>query len=235
MTNDLEQLSAVELQKHYRNRTVSPVEVTKAVLARIATYQPQVNAFTLVDEEQALIAASASELRWFRGEPIGFVDGIPTTVKDLLLTKGWPTLRGSLAISPDQPWDEDAPAVAHLRAQGAILLGKTTTSEFGWKGVTDSPRHGITRNPWNLNRTPGGSSGGSAVAAALNLGMLHLSTDGGGSTRLPAAFTGVFGFKPTYGRVPGYPSAHTGTLDLLGNKISFWTGFPLPLPILRCL
>jgi aspartyl-tRNA(Asn)/glutamyl-tRNA(Gln) amidotransferase subunit A len=137
-------------------------------------------------------------------------------VKDLLLAKGWPTRRGSKAISPDQPWDEDAPAIAQLRSQGAVLLGKTTTSEFGWKGVTDSPLTGITRNPWNLNLTPGGSSGGSAVAAALGLGTLHISTDGGGSTRLPAAFTGVFGFKPTFGRVAGYPSAHTSTLFHIG-------------------
>lgn len=216
MSPDVDNLSAIALINHYRNRSLSPVEVTKTALKRIATYEKQVNAFVLVDEEKALADARASEERWQKGEPLGLVDGIPTTVKDLLLTKGWATLRGSKAISPDGPWEEDAPSVAHLRSHGAVFLGKTTTSEFGWKGVTESPLTGITRNPWNLDRTPGGSSGGSAVAAALGLGTLHLSTDGGGSTRLPAAFTGVFGFKPTFGRVPGYPSAHTTTLFHIG-------------------
>lgn len=216
MSPDVDNMSAIALINHYRNRSLSPVEVTKTALERIATYEKQVNAFVLVDEEKALTDARASEERWQKGEPLGLVDGIPTTVKDLLLTKGWATLRGSKAISPDGRWEEDAPSVAHLRSHGAVFLGKTTTSEFGWKGVTESPLTGITRNPWNLDRTPGGSSGGSAVAAALGLGTLHLSTDGGGSTRLPAAFTGVFGFKPTFGRVPGYPSAHTTTLFHIG-------------------
>lgn len=216
MSTHISTLSAIALTNAYRQRSLSPIEVVKASLERIAAYELHVNAFALLDEEKALADARASEERWRKGEPLGLIDGIPTTVKDLLLTKGWATRRGSKAISPDQPWDEDAPAVAHLRSQGAVFLGKTTTSEFGWKGVTDSPLTGITRNPWNLDRTPGGSSGGAAVAAALGLGTLHLSTDGGGSTRLPAAFTGVFGFKPTFGRVPGYPSAHTTTLFHIG-------------------
>ncbi len=122
-------------------------------------------------------------MRWLNGNPRGLVDGIPFTVKDLLLTKGLPTRRGSKAIIFHQPWEENAPAVARLREQGAVLLGKTTTSEFGWKGVTDSPLAGITRNPWNTDLTPGGSSGGAAVAAALGMGTLHLATDGGGSSR----------------------------------------------------
>jgi aspartyl-tRNA(Asn)/glutamyl-tRNA(Gln) amidotransferase subunit A len=216
MSHEITDLSAIALLNHYRNRTLSPVEVVQATLQRIATYEKWVNAFVLVDEERAIADARASEDRWFRGKPSGIVDGIPTTVKDLLLTQGWPTLRGSKAIFPDQDWNDDAPAVAQLRSQGAIFLGKTTTSEFGWKGVTESPLTGITRNPWNLDRTPGGSSGGAAVAAALGLGSLHVSTDGGGSTRLPAALTGVFGFKPTFGRVAGYPSAHTSTLFHIG-------------------
>lgn len=216
MSADIEDLSAIALIEHYQNRSLSPVEVTQAALERIAKFDPIVNAFVFVDEEKALADARLSEARWLRGEPLGIVDGIPTTVKDLLWTKGWATLRGSQAISPDQPWEEDAPAVAQLRSQGAIFLGKTTTSEFGWKGVTESALTGITRNPWNCDRTPGGSSGGAAVAAALGLGTIHISTDGGGSTRLPAAFTGVFGFKPTFGRVAGYPSAHTGTLFHIG-------------------
>ena len=209
---DITNLSAKELASLYQSRDLSPVEATKAALERIAKYNPLVNAFVVIDEENALIEARAAEERWLQGKPLGLVDGIPFTAKDLLLTKGLPTLRGSKAISPNQSWNEDAPSVARLREQGAVLLGKTTTSEFGWKGVTDSPLTGITRNPWNLELTPGGSSGGSAVAAALGLGTIHLGTDGGGSSRGPAALTGVLGFKPTFGRAAGYPSAHTGTL-----------------------
>ena len=208
----LHELTARELAALYRTRALSPVEATTQILARIEALEPAVNAFALLDREAALTDARASEARWRRGEALGPVDGVPAAVKDLLWTKGWPTRRGSHAINPDQSWDEDAPAVSRLREGGAVLLGKTTTSEFGWKGLADSPLTGITRNPWNLAHTPGGSSGGSAVAAALGFGPLQVATDGGGSTRLPAAFSGVFGFKPSFGRVPGYPSAHTGTL-----------------------
>src|SRR5262249_58859335 len=115
-----------------------------------------------------------------------------------------------------QPWEEDAPSVARLREAGAILLGKTTTPEFGWKGVTDRRLTGIPRNPWNRDRTPGGSSGGAAVAAAAGMGALHIGTDGGGSIRMPSAFTGIFGLKPTFGRVPLYPASPFGTLAHLG-------------------
>jgi aspartyl-tRNA(Asn)/glutamyl-tRNA(Gln) amidotransferase subunit A len=125
-------------------------------------------------------------------------------------------LRGSLAIARDQPWLEDAPATARLRAHGAVLIGKTTTPEFGWKAVTDSPLTGITRNPWDTARTPGGSSGGGAVAAALGMGALHVGTDGGGSIRIPAGFTGIFGLKPSFGRVPAWPASPFGTVAHLG-------------------
>ena len=141
---------------------------------------------------------------------------MPATVKDLLITKGWPTLRGSKAVDPKQAWEEDAPSVARLREEGAVLLGKTTTPEFGWKGVTDSPLTGITRNPWNPEKTPGGSSGGAAVAAACGMGALHLGTDGGGSIRIPAGFTGIVGLKQSYGRVPASPSSPFGTLAHIG-------------------
>jgi aspartyl-tRNA(Asn)/glutamyl-tRNA(Gln) amidotransferase subunit A len=217
---DLEQdpalLSATELLDLYRARTLSPVEVTRACLHRIARLNPRLNAFRMVDEEGAMLAAHASEERWSRGEPLGKLDGIPATVKDLLLTRGWSTLRGSKAVDPNQPWDEDAPSVARLREAGAVLLGKTTTPEFGWKGVTDSPLTGITRNPWNPAMTPGGSSGGAAVAAACGMGALHLGTDGGGSIRIPAGFTGIFGFKQSFGRVPAYPPSPFGTLAHVG-------------------
>ncbi|HEX7953735.1 MAG TPA: amidase, partial [Burkholderiales bacterium] len=166
----------------------------------------------MVDEARAIKDARASELRWQRGTPAGSVDGVPATVKDLIVTEGWPTLRGSRTIDPQQPWTEDGPPVARMKEQGAVFLGKTTTPEFGWKGVTDSPLTGITVNPWNRSLTPGGSSGGAAVAAALGMGCLHIATDGGGSIRIPAGFCGLFGFKPTFGIVPVHPHSPAGTL-----------------------
>jgi aspartyl-tRNA(Asn)/glutamyl-tRNA(Gln) amidotransferase subunit A len=214
--SELADLTAVELLAAYRDGSVSPVEATRAVLDRIAALDPAVNAFCLVDAESALSAATASEARWRRGEPVGALDGVPTSVKDLLLTRGWPTRRGSHTTDPDAPTDADAPAVARVREQGAVLVGKTTTPEYGWKGVTDSPLTGITRNPWDHSRTPGGSSGGSAVAVALGMGPLSLGTDGGGSVRMPAGFTGTSTIKPTYGRVPAYPQSPFGPLSHVG-------------------
>ena len=155
---------------------------------------------------------ASRRLRWQREDPAGLVDGVPTSVKDLILAKGWPTRRGSRTIDPKQAWEEDGPPVARMREQGAVLLGKTCTPEFGWKGVTDSPLTGVTLNPWDTRMTPGGSSGGAAVAAALGMGPLHIATDGGGSIRIPAAFSGVFGFKPTWGVVPVHPHSPAWTL-----------------------
>jgi aspartyl-tRNA(Asn)/glutamyl-tRNA(Gln) amidotransferase subunit A len=205
-------MTAVDLVESYRTKRLSPVEVTQAVLERIAKFNPLYNAFVLVDEEAALKSARESEARWQRAAPLGSVDGVPATVKDLILAKGWPTLRGSRTIDPNQKWEEDGPPVARLREQGAIFLGKTTTPEFGWKGVTDSPLTGVTLNPWDRRMTPGGSSGGAAVAAALGMGTLHVATDGGGSIRIPAGFSGMFGFKPTWGLVPVYPHSPAWTL-----------------------
>ena len=212
MSEELLSLPATRLLELYQARELSPVEVTHAVLNRIAQLDPIINAFCVVDEESALASARGSEQRWQQGKPLGLVDGIPTTVKDLVLAKGWPTLRGSLTIDPNQPWPDDGPPVARMREHGAVIIGKTTTPEFGWKGVTDSPLTGITRNPWNTEMTPGGSSGGAAAAAALGMGPLHIATDGGGSIRIPAAFCGVFGFKATWGLVPVHP--HSPALSL---------------------
>jgi aspartyl-tRNA(Asn)/glutamyl-tRNA(Gln) amidotransferase subunit A len=218
MTDNPTSLTATALIEHYRRKTLSPVEVTTAVLARIAQLQPSLNAFLLVDEEAALSTARASEARWMKGSPQGLVDGIPTSVKDVMIARGWPTLRGSKSVRRDQPWDEDAPMVARLREEGAVLLGKTTTPEFGWKAIGDCPLTGITRNPWNPQRTPGGSSAGAAVAAATGMGPLHLGSDGGGSIRIPSSFTGVFGIKPTFGLVASAPPSpfaavsHTGPM-----------------------
>jgi aspartyl-tRNA(Asn)/glutamyl-tRNA(Gln) amidotransferase subunit A len=216
MKPDLCALSATELLAAYRAKTLSPVEAARAALARIEKLNPALNCFNRVDEKGALESARASEARWKKGTPIGLLDGVPTSIKDIILTKGWPTLRGSKTTDPKGPWNDDAPAVARLREHGAVFLGKTTTPEFGWKGVTDSALTGITRNPWNPKTTPGGSSGGSAAAVAAGMGALTVGTDGGGSIRIPCAFTGLFGLKPSFGRVPAWPLSPFGTVAHLG-------------------
>ncbi|MGH3413153.1 MAG: amidase [Marmoricola sp.] len=216
-TSSTTSLTATELVAAYRAGEVSPVEATRASLAAIEQLDVDLNAFCLVDPDRALDQAVASEARWRRGEPCGPLDGVPTAIKDMFLTEGWPTVRGSRLIDPDQDWPEDAPSTARLREAGAVLVGKTCTPEFGWKGVTDSLLGGVTRNPWDTDRTPGGSSGGSAAAVAAGMCPLATGTDGGGSVRIPASFCGVFGFKPTYGRIPLYPPSPFGTLSHAGS------------------
>jgi aspartyl-tRNA(Asn)/glutamyl-tRNA(Gln) amidotransferase subunit A len=210
------ELRAAQLVARYRDRRLSPVEVVAATLARIERLDPIVNAFCLVDGERAIAEARASEARWQRDAPAGALDGVPVAVKDVFLTRGWPTLRGSRAVDPGGPWVDDAPAVSALRRHGAVLAGKTTTPELGWKGVTDSPLTGVTRNPWDPSRTAGGSSGGSAAALASGMVPLALGTDGGGSIRIPCGFCGLPGIKPTYGRVPAWPASPFGTLAHAG-------------------
>jgi len=213
--SDLCSFSAAQLLEKYVRRELSPVEVAKAVLARIEKLNPKLNAFCLISET-IIEDAKASEARWMAGQPRGLLDGVPVSIKDLLLTKGWPTLRGSKTVDPKGPWNDDAPAVARLREHGAVLLGKTTTPEFGWKGVTDSALTGITRNPWNPAKTPGGSSGGAVAAVASGMGPLAVGTDGGGSIRIPCSFTGLFGIKPSFGRVPAWPLSPFGTVAHVG-------------------
>ena len=213
---DLAECSATQLLQLYRDRSVSPVEATQAVLARIDKLNPKLNAFCHLAPDDAMAAARQSEARWAAGTPMGPLDGVPASIKDLILTRGWPTLRGSRTVDPRQPWDVDAPATARLREAGAVLLGKTTTPEFGCKGETNSPLTGITRNPWDVSKTPGGSSGGTAAAVAAGLGPLSVGTDGAGSVRIPAAFCGNFGLKPSFGRVPAYPLSPMGTVAHLG-------------------
>ncbi len=209
-------LGASELLAAYAAGSLSPTEVTAAILRRIEALNPVINAFCLVDAQAALEQAAASTERWRRHQPIGPLDGVPATVKDLIDARGWPTLKGSLTIDPAGPWENDAPVTARLREAGAVLLGKTTTPEFGWRGSTDSTLTGITRNPWRLDRTPGGSSGGAVAALVAGLGPLALGTDGGGSIRIPAAFTGTVGIKAHFGRVPAYPHSPMGTVAHIG-------------------
>ena len=210
------QMSAVELLAHYRAKRLSPVDVIQDVLARIERFNPQVNAYCYTDPQGALHAARDAEQRWFEGQPCGALDGLPTSIKELTATRGMPTRKASLTVSAHGPWDTDAPITRFLREAGAVIVGKTTSPEFGWKGVTDSPLYGITRNPWDTRMTSGGSSGGAAVAAALNLGVLHQGSDAGGSIRIPCSFTGTFGLKPTFGYIPQWPASATTLVSHLG-------------------
>jgi aspartyl-tRNA(Asn)/glutamyl-tRNA(Gln) amidotransferase subunit A len=231
MTNELCALTATALLEGYRRRTLSPVEVAAAVLKRIEALNPRLNAFNLISE-RALEEAKASEARWHSGHPMGLLDGVPVSIKDIILTKCWPTLRGSKTVDPKGPWNDDAPVTARLREHGAVLLGKTTTPEFGWKGVTDSPLTGITRNPWNTAKTPGGSSGGAAAAVASGMGPLAVGTDGGGSIRIPCSFTGLFGIKPSFGRVPAWPLSPFGTVAHVGPMTRTVTDAALMLNVI---
>jgi len=205
MDESLSLAGGAELLDLYRRKALSPLEVAKAQLDRIARLQPVLNAFQLVDPETTLAMARAAEDRWRRGAPCGPLDGLPVTIKDMVLTKGWPTLRGSRTVAPDQSWDEDSPCVARLREAGAVFLGKTTTPEFGWKAITTGPLFGMTRSPWDPARTPGGSSGGAGAALAAGIGTLAHGGDAGGSIRIPASYCGLFGLKPSFGRVPHAP------------------------------
>ena len=215
-SSDLHWLSATQLTKLFKRGEASPVDVARACLAQIAALDGKINAMSLVDEKTTLKQARASERRWHKKANIGPLDGVPLLIKDLLLVNGWPTSRGSKTVNVNQDWLYDAPSVARLREAGTVFMGLTTTPEFGWKGVTDSPLTGITRNPWNLDKTPGGSSGGSAAGLAAGYAPLALGTDGGGSIRIPASFTGVYGLKPSFGRVPAWPLSPFGTVAHIG-------------------
>lgn len=221
MSRELLSLTALELREKFRSRELSPVEAARAALGQIDRLNGDVNAFCLVDPETTLELAAAAERRYAEGEPRGLVDGVPVAVKDVFLTPMWPTRRGSRAVDPGPTLGKDSPCTRSLERHGYVPLGKTTTPELGWKGVTDSPLTGISRNPWDFTRTPGGSSGGSGAAVALGMGPLALGTDAGGSIRIPAGFCGVVGLKPTFGEVPHWPASPFGSLAHAGPMA--WT------------
>src|SRR5687768_14944768 len=203
--------TAVRLREAIARREVSPVELTRAVLDRAERLQPRLNCFITLCADEAMRDAKAAEEAVMRGEPTGLLHGIPYACKDLVNTTGVKTTFGSLLFADNVP-AEDAVATARLRRQGAILIGKTTTSEFGSKCLTDAPLFGRTRNAWSPLHTSGGSSGGAAVAVASGIAPIGVATDGGGSTRIPAACNGVVGLKQSIGVVP-----HSQALDTFGN------------------
>jgi aspartyl-tRNA(Asn)/glutamyl-tRNA(Gln) amidotransferase subunit A len=200
----LHDLSAQALSAAYRAKQLSPMEVTRAVLERIAAWDKNINAMYLVDEAGALAQASSSEARWHAGEALSPLDGVPITIKDNIAVKGTPTPVGT-AAGDMTPAPADAPPSARVREAGCVLLGKTTMPDFGMLASGISSLHGTTRNPWDLARNPGGSSSGAGAGLVAGYAPLALGTDIGGSVRLPAAYTGVFALKPSLGRVPIYP------------------------------
>src|SRR2546422_9361542 len=190
--------AALEVADLVRQRRVKPIEVLAAVLARLEAVNPTLNAFCLVAADSARVAAREAEIAVMKGEPLGALHGVPLSVKDVLLTRGLTTTGGSRLFEDFVP-EEDALSVGRLKAAGAVLFGKTNTSEFSHKALTENPLFGVTRNPWDPALTPGGSSGGAAAAGASGVGPAALGTDAGGSSRTPAAFCGVYGFEPSLG------------------------------------
>lgn len=202
---DVSQLTALELLAAYKSRALSPVEVVTSAFERLAQINPVINAFYWLDRDRALESARESERRWTRGEPCGLLDGVPTSVKDALPYRGSPAFRGSIAYGERRDSDTtDAPSVARMREHGAIVLGKTTMCDFGILASGYSSKHGITRNPWGLDRNCGGSTSGGSASVAAGINPIVIGTDIVGSIRLPASFCGLFGLKPSYGRVPYY-------------------------------
>ena len=207
-------LPAEDLLAGFARGEFTPIQALQAVTERIARANPDLNAFAVLNP-RAAVAAAESTLRWQAGRPLGALDGVPCTVKDLIDLAGFPTRRGSRTTSAD-PVPYDAPIATALKNAGAVIVGKTTTTEFGWKTPGDCPLHGITRNPWNTAYTTGGSSSGAAAAAAAGFGALHVGTDAGGSVRIPAAWCGVVGLKPTFGRIPQWPLGAFATVACAG-------------------
>jgi Asp-tRNA(Asn)/Glu-tRNA(Gln) amidotransferase A subunit family amidase len=208
-SNDLCYGRATDIARAIRAKKISPVEVTKVALDRIEQLNPTHNAYLTVCGDEALAAAKDAEAAVMRGDELARLHGVPTSIKDILFLKGVRATGGSLAFKDFVP-DHDAPAARRIRDAGAIILGKTNTPEFGVVPTTENRLGEPCRNPWDPERTTGGSSGGAGAAAALGMGLLHLGTDGGGSIRIPSSFCGVFGIKPTHGRVPPYTKGWGG-------------------------
>ena len=206
---------ATELARLIRARQISPVELTRAVLERVERLNPIVNAFCTVTADAALAVAREAEQAAMKGELRGPLHGIPFSIKDLHLTKGVRTMSGSFIFERRVP-DVDPPVVRRLKQAGGVMLGKTTTPEFGWKGLGDSPLTGITRNPWNTGTTTGGSSAGAGAATAAGLGPIHQGSDGAGSIRIPSGFCGIYGLKPSFGRVPMWPVSNNDYASHMG-------------------
>jgi aspartyl-tRNA(Asn)/glutamyl-tRNA(Gln) amidotransferase subunit A len=215
MSVEFDRMSAMELRRRIVRKEASPVEITQRALKTAEDTQKTLNAFFILMPEAALTAARAAEDAVMRGQPLGLLHGIPFSAKDLMAVAGVTYASGSRTMA-DNVAAVDAPAVERAKAAGAILIGKTTTSEFGCKPVGDSPLTGITRNPWNLAKTPGGSSAGAAASVAAGITPFALGTDGGGSIRIPACLTGLAGIKGHFGRVPVWPTSATPTLAHVG-------------------
>jgi aspartyl-tRNA(Asn)/glutamyl-tRNA(Gln) amidotransferase subunit A len=201
MTMPPHQLSASQILDGYRRAELSPIEVMEDILARIAEWEPYLNALYAFDPDGARSAAESSAGRWNAGQPVGPLDGVPVTIKENIATRGTPIPLGTAAARLS-PASEDSPPAARLREAGAIVLAKTTMPDYGMLSSGLSSFHGITHNPWNLTKNPGGSSAGAGAAAAAGFGPLHIGTDIGGSVRLPACWCGIFALKPSLGRVP---------------------------------
>ena len=209
---------AAELAPMIRQKEISPVEVMRAVLTRIEASEPKINAMARVTADTAMDAAKAAEAALIKGDQIGPLHGIPVTIKDLHFVKGVTNERGSWTQKGFVP-DTDTPFVARLKSAGAIVVGKTTVCEFGWKGVSHSPLTGITSNPWKLGYNSGASSAGAGAAGAAGYGPLHQGSDGAGSIRMPAHFSGLFGHKPTYGRIPNWPVGGNDNTSHVGPMV----------------
>jgi aspartyl-tRNA(Asn)/glutamyl-tRNA(Gln) amidotransferase subunit A len=201
MSEALHALSAPALVDLYRRRALSPVEVARSVLGHVERWEQYAHALYLLRPEQVLEQARASEARWLRGEPLGLIDGVPITIKDNIATRGDPMPLGTAACEL-VPAGADAPPAARVREHGGVILAKTTMPDYGMLSSGLSSFHALARNPWDLTKTPGGSSAGAAAAAAAGYGPLHIGTDIGGSVRLPAGWCGIFTLKPSLGRVP---------------------------------
>jgi len=216
MSKEVLTMSALALKTAYQTGALSPVEVCNTLLDHVEQHDQALNAWCLIDRDTTLQWARESERRYLDGNTLGLLDGVPVGVKDVFLTPMWPTLKGSRTIDPASTLEKRSPAVAALERNGYVPLGKTTTPEFGWKGVTDSPQCGPTNNPWDPAKTAGGSSGGSSAAVSACMVPMALGTDAGGSIRIPAAFCGIVGHKPTFSEVPHWPASPFGTLAHAG-------------------